>query len=224
MDLLYEFMIFTKSCAPLITFSSLFAISFLFFSAVTTSVFHFRLLGYRNGRGGIKSNLCRRDYAITRVTVRHILRRCTARHLNDMTNGLRHLMFPTSFASPATTLRENIKSPLFAANAFHGRIWFPALPGLYRTVGRVTPSLRGRNRNCSLSVRYWTMARRIGLKPKWCHTQSNNVVATHGKYYASANGRYNWTVHQFDHRDKCAFIGDFGREPSNLASFSAEGS
>jgi len=139
-----------------------------------------------------------------------------------MTNELRRLMSLTSFTSPATTLRENIKSPLFAANAFRGRIWFPALPGLYRTVGRVTPSLRGRNRNCSLSVRYWTMARRIGLEPKWCHTQSDNAAAMHGKYYASA-AIYS-TVHQFDHRDKCAFIGDFGREPSNLASFSAEGS
>lgn len=114
------------------------------------------------------------------------------------------MAFNVLYELPATALRENIKSPLFAANAFRGRIWFPALPGLYRNVGRVTPSLRGRNRNCSLSARYWTMARRIGLEPKWCHKATTQWRRTANIIRAPAI--YS-TVHQFDHRDKCAFIG-----------------
>lgn len=50
MDLSYEFMIFTKQPASLITFSLLFVIIPFFFFPVCLDQDDFRLLGYRNGK------------------------------------------------------------------------------------------------------------------------------------------------------------------------------
>jgi len=67
MDLSYKFMIFARQRVPLITFPLVYvSLSFFFFDwpVYFISVYSVAAMG-----GGIKSNPCRRDYAITRLTL-----------------------------------------------------------------------------------------------------------------------------------------------------------